>query len=159
MPEDWKPIAGDKGFYEVSPHGWVRSYHHSELGEIIRLYLASGSKRYVGHILRRRYLVIDLCNGQSTSNPIIGGRRRGRQFAIHRLVAQACLVNDGSTTNPMPDTKNNVRGRRVRALLREAGLSTGPVCYICPTCGWFFLGGTVGRLSSGLVQIDRLSIA
>jgi hypothetical protein len=40
--------------------------------------------------------------------------------------------------------ENTVRGHVVRVRLQNAGFSTGPIRYLCPTCGCFFFGGTVG---------------
>jgi hypothetical protein len=41
--------------------------------------------------------------------------------------------------------ENTVRGHLVRVRLQNAGLSTGPIGYLCPTRGCFFFGGTIGR--------------
>jgi NUMOD4 motif len=60
MPEDWKPIPGYEGLYEVSTQGRINSSHRSEFGDVIRPKLAPGSQRNAGRVVRRRYLLVDL---------------------------------------------------------------------------------------------------
>lgn len=95
MTEQWKPVAGYEGYYEVSSEGRVRS-------------LARGRNRRTGQILRpsldrKGYHVINLCRD---------GRQK--QHKVHRLVALAfhgpsdllALHGDG---NPDNNTVGNIR--------------------------------------------------
>jgi hypothetical protein len=79
--EQWKPVKGYEGLYEVSNHGRVRSLDRREE-------MKNGRKRfYKGKLLkpmkdRRGYLYVDLKKD--------GQRKLHR---IHRLVAEAFLLN------------------------------------------------------------------
>jgi len=160
MQEDWKPISGYEGLYEVSTHGRIKSYHKSEYGEVIRPAMGCGSKNYANRIYRVRYLVIDLWSHQSSMNPFASSRRghgRRRQYTVHRLVAQTFLefdlfktdidhIDSVMTHNCLTNlefvtrSENILRRNSTRLILQKAGMSSGPICSLCPTCGYFYFG-------------------
>ena len=79
--ENWKPVVGYEGFYEVSSYGRVRSVdHYANTG------IKHSDKRLVeGHLLKQNqkrngYLSVDLSK-----------ENRVRTIAVHKLVATAFL--------------------------------------------------------------------
>jgi len=167
MQEDWKPISGYEGLYEVSTHGRIKSYHKSEMGEIIRPYLAAGL-RYGGKLFLR-YLVVDLSSSSLRHSSRHRDHHYGRQYTVHRLVAQTFLeadlfktdidhIDGVMTHNCLTNlefvtrSENILRRNRMKLLLQKAGLSTGPICYLCLTCGYFYFGESLSTCpSSGLL--------
>lgn len=79
--ENWKPVVGYEGFYEVSDYGRVRSVAHEAKSSC-----RNGGKRVVpSRVLkankrRNGYLKVDLCKEGKTSSR-----------NVHRLVADAFL--------------------------------------------------------------------
>lgn len=106
--EEWRPVVGWEGYYEVSSLGRVRN-------------VASGPGRRVGHILKThagRYVQVGLCRG---GNP--------QTHYVHRLVCEAFNGPPPSpeTTdvlhwddNPANNTPGNLRWGTVSDNLRDA---------------------------------------
>ena len=87
QPEEWKPIPGYEGLYEVSNYGRVRSFKWSSNGKIL-----SPGKDGSG------YLFVTLCKD---------GKTKLRK--IHRLVAEAFIPNPNNfpQVNHMDECKEN----------------------------------------------------
>ena len=85
MQEEWRPVVGYEGRYEVSNLGRVRSLDHK-----VKTSNYTGgqwSRIYPGKVLtpsrgRGDYLIVHLCKDNKPSN-----------FAVHRLVAIAFVPN------------------------------------------------------------------
>lgn len=102
--EEWRPVVGFEGFYEVSSLGRVRSSD------------ARNNRTYPGRI---RLLRIDKCGYLSVGLSVGGVHSTWR---IHQLVAPAflgpyppdCEVNhkDGNKCNPLPDNLEYVSHRQ-----------------------------------------------
>lgn len=79
--ENWKPVVGYEGFYEVSDHGRIRTVEHIASSSI-----RNGGKRTVpSHMLKQHkkrtgYLMVDLCK-----------EGKIRTVSVHRIVADAFL--------------------------------------------------------------------
>ena len=87
QPEDWKPIPGYEGLYEVSNWGRVRSFKWNSDGRIL-----SPGKNNMG------YYFVYLCKD---------GKAKGH--TIHRLVAQAFIQNPSNfpVVNHKDECKEN----------------------------------------------------
>ena len=87
QPEEWKPIPGYEGLYEVSNYGRVRSFKWSSNGKIL-----SPGKDGSG------YLFVTLCKD---------GKTKLRR--MHRLVAEAFIPNPNNLplVNHMDECKKN----------------------------------------------------
>lgn len=92
MTEEWRPVVGYEGLYEVSNHGRVRSFGRYRRG-------INDSKRFCpGRILtlilnKDGYPIVNLyASTDSTSK---------KTFRVHRIVADAFLC-------PAPDGKNEI---------------------------------------------------
>lgn len=96
--EEWRPVLGYEGFYEVSDRGRVRSIDR-------KINVVEHSRRY-----RRKRRGCMLCFGASRGRPIVSLNRSGkRTFFVHRLVLEAfvghcpegleCCHKDGDKTN------------------------------------------------------------
>ena len=87
QPEEWKPIPGYEGLYEVSNYGRVRSFKWSSNGKIL-----SPSKCGSG------YCFVNLCKD---------GKAKLR--TIHRLVAEAFIPNPNNLplVNHQDECKEN----------------------------------------------------
>ena len=84
MTEQWKPIAGYEGLYEVSSFGKVRSLSRMEpvLNKGLYPCMRRRNGRLLKACLRAGYLFVGLCkNGVS------------RSTLVHRLVAETFLEN------------------------------------------------------------------
>jgi hypothetical protein len=111
-PEQWRPIAGYEGFYEVSDQGRVRSVDRVVIrstgvaqknrGRVLRPYLNE---------LRGGYLGVHLCRNSIT-----------RTFAVHLLVAAAFVPNPENL--PEVDHRDRVRVNNAALNLRWASRST-----------------------------------
>ena len=86
QPEEWKPIPGYDGMYEVSNWGRVKSYKHNSDGKI----LSPGKDG-------RGYHIIALCKD---------GKRK--MCKIHRLVATAFISNPSN----LPEVNHKDENRR-----------------------------------------------
>ena len=75
MNEQWKPVKGYEGLYEVSNIGRIRSNNTRDGVPIILRQLDSGNG----------YLYVSLCTGNKKKN-----------YYIHRLVAEAFCENKGN---------------------------------------------------------------
>lgn len=73
MKEEWRPIKGFEGKYEVSNLGRIRSLNYRGIGKVQVLKLAAN---------KDNYLLVDLC-------------REGKKktYQVHRLVAEAFIPN------------------------------------------------------------------
>jgi len=85
LTEQWQPIKGYEGRYEVSDHGNVKSLCHSSSGRLRKSFLGLGGYNAV----------------QIYRNGVPKG------FYIHRLVAQAFLPNPEG--KPQVNHKNGVK--------------------------------------------------
>ena len=87
QPEEWKPIPGYEGLYEVSNYGRVRSFKWSSNGKIL-----SPCKDGSG------YCFVNLCKDGKVKPRI-----------IHRLVAEAFIPNPNNfpQVNHMDECKEN----------------------------------------------------
>ncbi|GAB2701925.1 hypothetical protein BKA24_001746 [Microbacterium marinum] len=84
MGEEWRPVVGHEGDYEVSSHGRVRSLKRSESVILRRLRRPNG------------YLAVSLYrNG------------RARRIGVHRIVAEAFIPNPDDL--PFVRHKNDVK--------------------------------------------------
>lgn len=77
--EEWRPVVGWEGLYEVSSHGRVRS-----LDRYVQ-YVTGHTQRHAGRILRPT----------GTGHPVVALRAPGRRKtrSIHSLVADAFIPN------------------------------------------------------------------
>ena len=71
--EEWKPIRGYEGLYDISDQGQVRSYHNNKWGK-------ANTPKIVAGRMGKHYKTAILCNEKGK-----------RTFYIHRLVAEAFL--------------------------------------------------------------------
>lgn len=78
--EQWKPIKGYEGYYEISNYGNVRSLDRSYMDSINRLVFKTGKEQK--KFIRKNYYSVWL-NKNNKSTP----------FSIHRLVANHFLKN------------------------------------------------------------------
>ena len=90
QPEEWKPIPGYEGLYEVSNYGRVRSYKRSSKGKI----LSPGNTGNNGS----GYLFVTLCKDG-----------KAKPCTVHRLVADAFIPNPNklSQVNHKDENKQN----------------------------------------------------
>lgn len=70
QPEEWRPISGYEGLYEVSNWGRVRSFKWNSNGRIL------------SPCNRRGYYYVELCKD-----------RKEKRYHVHRLVATAFIPN------------------------------------------------------------------
>jgi endogenous inhibitor of DNA gyrase (YacG/DUF329 family) len=92
--EQWLPVLGYEGLYEVSGHGRVKAMPRSSTGR--------GEHLLRQHIRRHRYLSVRLYNNAGTA----------RRMTVHRLVLEAfigpcpagkeCCHRDGDAQNNTP---------------------------------------------------------
>ena len=82
--EQWLPVQGYEGLYEVSNHGRVRNRH----GKIIAQYYKRGTE----------YKRVHLCKNNTA-----------KHHSVHRLVAQAFVpnINGGDVVNHLDHNKSN----------------------------------------------------
>ena len=87
QPEEWKPISGYDGKYEVSNWGRVRSYKYNSDGKI----LAPGNNG-------SGYYIVTLCKDGKI-----------KKLYVHRLVAEAFISNPSSfpVVNHKDENKRN----------------------------------------------------
>lgn len=87
QPEEWKPIYGYDGMYEVSNYGRVKSYKYNSDGRILK----SGNNRL-------GYYYVVLCK-----------EGKEKTCSIHRLVAEAFIPNPNnfSCINHKDENKGN----------------------------------------------------
>lgn len=71
--EEWKPIQGYEGLYDISDLGRVRSYHNNKWGK-------SNSPKVVSGRMGKHYKTAILCDEKGKHT-----------FYVHRLVAEAFL--------------------------------------------------------------------
>lgn len=93
--EEWKPVVGYEGLYEVSSYGRVRSLDRYVKGKGKSYWLRKGRVLSPG-IKDDGYLVV---------------RLQGRMFYIHRLVAQAFIssIDNLPEVNHLDEDKTNNR--------------------------------------------------
>lgn len=90
IEEEWRPVAGYQGIYEVSNRGLVRSVPRRVYGG---RHCGSGSKQLQGRVLRpkltnRGYLQV-----------VLSVRGVHKMALVHRLVAHAFCANEGMRPN------------------------------------------------------------
>ena len=82
--EEWRPVVGYEGRYEVSSHGRVRSIDITITDSLGRTRRQAG-RLLKSHADRGGYLMVELRNGL--------GRKHGRKGrSVHRLVAEAFVA-------------------------------------------------------------------
>ena len=98
MSEEWKPVVGYEGLYEVSNMGRVKKLRSGKIAKLSRLDNAHGG-----------YLVLTLIK-------YVDGRRIARTGRVHRLVAEAFIPNpenkpcvDHISTDPIDNRVENLR--------------------------------------------------
>ena len=79
--ENWKPVVGYEGFYEVSDYGRIRTVEHVSKSSCRN----GGSRKVPSHLLKQNekrngYLMVDLCK-----------EGKIRTTLVHRIVADAFL--------------------------------------------------------------------
>jgi len=79
--EDWRPVVGYEGVYEVSTHGRVRSVDRRQLCE------SGFEKTYQGRILSPFYSK----KGYASVTISVSGRHKN--IMVHRMVAEAFIAN------------------------------------------------------------------
>lgn len=104
--EQWKPVAGYEGLYEVSSHGQVKS--------IERSVCSPGGVRC--RIIPERIMLVGKVHSRlSTTNPypVVWLRKPGehKKFFVHRLVADAFIERpkDAEMVNHKNGDKNDAR--------------------------------------------------
>lgn len=103
--EQWRPVAGFEGLYEVSDHGRVRSLDHD-----VKNSRGSGSRKVIGRILKPKkggnnpYLQVTLSNGKHYYRAI--AHLVLEAFAGPRPEGSQAAHNDG---NPVNNHLNNLR--------------------------------------------------
>lgn len=100
MTEEWRPVVGYEGLYEVSDLGNVRS-----LTRTVTRYLRSGPREITFAGRTRKPNTTGFYNTIS-----LGKDGKGRTFTIHRLVAEAFLgprPHDRETTHLDGNARNN----------------------------------------------------
>lgn len=94
--EEWRPVPGYEGYYEVSNAGNIRSVErYVKAGDHLALIKSQEMKQHVG------------TNGY----PIFGARKDGthKHLSVHRCVAEAFIENpyNNPTVNHIDGDKNN----------------------------------------------------
>lgn len=87
--EEWLPVEGYEGLYEVSNFGSVRSLNYLHTGQVKLLKLNEGANGYFGVFLYKN--------------------KKCKRFLVHRLVAQAFIPNwfDDPQVNHRDENKHN----------------------------------------------------
>lgn len=75
--EQWRPVVGFEGLYEVSDHGRVKQLERQKTGKLSHLKMREKLKKPLKH--RHGYYTVILCTN--------------KRFLIHRLVAMAFISN------------------------------------------------------------------
>lgn len=81
MTEEWKPVVGYEGLYEVSNKGRVRSIDRLRKGKHQNMCRMQG--KMLKPIIQNGYLIVSLVKDAKC-----------RHYRVHRLVAEAFIPND-----------------------------------------------------------------
>lgn len=118
MPEQWKPVVGYEGLYEVSDHGRVRS-----LDKVVNSSVCTtGLRLRKGRLLKQSLTKSGYCTVQLYTN----GKKTAKRRYVHHLVLEAfvgprpegleCLHGDDDKLN---NTPSNLRWDTRLANCRE----------------------------------------
>ena len=103
MSEQWLPVIGHEGYYEVSNLGNVRSVRYDHNGQLIYSRLLKPA------VKQRGYLGVVLCKQSVTTNHL-----------VHRLVATAFIPNPDN----LPEV-NHKDGNKLNAVVTNLEWCTG----------------------------------
>ena len=116
--EEWRPVAGYEGFYEVSSLGRVRSYHGREV-KVLR-----GQVQWTGY-----------------ERTVLQKNGIRKEYQTHRLVAAAFVGSrpDGWDVNHKSNIRNDNRAENLEYLTRRDNIEYQR------TCGTLALGERNGN--------------
>lgn len=99
LTEEWKPIEGYEGYYEVSSFGRIRS---------LPRYVIKDNK---GNKALKKGKIMKLGKGGTHPYLIVGLSKEGirTNYFVHRLVAKAFIPNDDPINKPLINHKNEMK--------------------------------------------------
>ena len=114
MNEEWKPVPGFEGFYEVSDNGRVRSIDRVVTSSDSRTWTQPGKILTCGEHHNGGYSTVVLCKNN-----------KPRVWLVHRLVAAAFLPNpdDLPEVNHIDGRKRNNPATNLEWVKRQANIN------------------------------------
>ena len=99
VKEEWKPIEGYEGYYEISTFGRIKS---------LPRYVIKDNK---GNKALKKGKIIKPLKGGTTPYEIVGLHKEGTRtnYFVHRLVAKAFIPNDDPLNKPLINHKNEMK--------------------------------------------------